>query len=210
MDGAWEREARARLWRERRSIQRALRGMRDGLGLGQTEGQSLSELTTYDNHPADLGTETWQREQRLGLSVEFSRKLDDVDEALRKLGEGSYGRCDRCGRTIPRERLQARPEAQLCVTCQQAVEDTVAATHPGRPVEEELLSPPFGRTWTGPHGSAGFDGEDSWQEVARFGSSDTPSDVPETEYPEIMQGEFERHGAVEDVELIDPSQVIGP
>ncbi len=206
MDRAWERQARARLRQERRQVQRTLQAMR----ANETEGQSLSELTTYDNHPADLGTETWQREQRLGLAVQFSRKLDDIDAALRQIREGSYGQCARCGRPIARERLEARPEASLCVTCQAAVEQTVAATHSGRPAEEDLLNPPFARTWTGPDGPAGFDGEDSWQAVARYGSSDTPSDVPGSAYPEIVEGEGEPRGAVEEVELVDPSEVVEP
>ncbi len=211
MDRSWERQARARLRQERRQVQRTLREMR--AGLGETEGESLSELSTYDNHPADLGTETWQRAQQVGLAVQFARKLEDIDAALRQLREGTYGRCGRCGRPIARARLEARPEAGLCVTCQGAVEQAVAEGHPGppgRPAEEELLTPPFARTWTGPDGPAGFDGEDSWQAVARYGSSDTPSDVPASAYPEIVEGEGEPAGAVEQVELVAPSEVAEP
>ncbi len=210
MDGAWQRQARTRLRHERKTIRRTLDGLRIGAGLDQTQGESLSELSTYDNHPADLGTETWQREQRMGTAVTLSRQLDDIEAALARLRDGTYGRCERCGRPIARERLEVRPEASMCVTCQGDVENAVARRHGERPAEESLLSPPFARTWNGPDGPAGFDGEDSWQAVARYGSSNTPSDVPGAAYPDGVVGDPEPLGAVEAVELVDPSEVLGP
>lgn len=98
----------------------------------------------------------------------------------------------------------------MCITCQAAVEETAAATHPERPAEEDLLAPPSARTWMGPSGPAGLDGDDSGQALARFGSGATPGDVPGSACPEIMEGEFERRGAVADVGPIDPSPIIAP
>jgi DnaK suppressor protein len=45
---------------------------------------------------------------------------DDIDAALGRLDNGTYGKCERCGREIPIERLEARPTARLCVACKQA------------------------------------------------------------------------------------------
>jgi len=130
---------------------------------------SVQELSSYDNHPADLGTETFEREKDLGLIGNERVFLDRVRRALEKLDEDSYGRCDVCGDPIDEERLEAMPEATRCTRCQAATEG-LPDRHP-RPIEEEVLYPPFGRSWTGDRGGVGFDGEDAWQAVARYGTA---------------------------------------
>ncbi len=56
-------------------------------------------------------------ERKLALEDNLRSQLTLVDHALRKLEEGSYGRCDACGQIIPEERLQALPYANLCIKC---------------------------------------------------------------------------------------------
>lgn len=53
-------------------------------------------------------------------SGELSSLAAEIDRALAKIEEGSYGRCDRCGTSIPQERLEALPWATLCVACKGA------------------------------------------------------------------------------------------
>jgi DnaK suppressor protein len=57
------------------------------------------------------------RIEKVGQADALAAKLADVERALVKLDEGSYGRCDRCGSEIPEGRLEARPWSVLCVTC---------------------------------------------------------------------------------------------
>jgi DnaK suppressor protein len=87
----------------------------------------LDELTTVTRDPAAtigfgkrVGEGTNQaidRIERVGQVDALSKKLADVIRALAKLQEGTYGICDRCGDTIPDERLEARPSSVLCVRC---------------------------------------------------------------------------------------------
>ena len=160
--------ARRRLAARRRALEQALAALRQG-GLGQSQGEGLSELSSYDNHPGDLGTETWQRGQQVGRAQDLARDLATVAEAEAALDRGRYGVCGRCGRTIPRARLAARPEALTCVGCQEAAEAEAAAQGPQGPAP----APPLGGQ---ERAAGGFDPQDAWQRVAQYGSSgDTPS-----------------------------------
>ena len=186
------------LLRERRArLARAVRHARDG-ALGQSQKESLGELSSCDNHPADLGTETWQRSQGFALLDGMSRHLDEVDAALDRCASGAYGRCERCGRAIPEARLRAIPETRHCVECRRALEAMEARDPEKGPVEEGVLAPPFGRSFTddAPGDPVGFDGEDAWQAVASFGTSETPADVPGTTYPHIFVDADEVRGGV--------------
>lgn len=83
-----------------------------------------NELADYDQHPADDATETFFKERDLALIDSFRDTIGRIDEALGKIDRGTYGTCDRCGRDIPKERLNAVPEAIYCVECQDVVEAT--------------------------------------------------------------------------------------
>jgi DnaK suppressor protein len=58
-----------------------------------------------------------ERERDLALSAQALASIDEIDRALEKIVAGTYGICEKCGETIPRERLKALPFASLCVTC---------------------------------------------------------------------------------------------
>lgn len=81
---------------------------------GQTETDSVSELTEVDQHAADLGSETFEREKDFSMLQLIESQLDDVDRALRRLEEGSYGRCEVCNAIIPDDRLEAVPATRFC------------------------------------------------------------------------------------------------
>lgn len=71
---------------------------------------------------ADTGTKTFEREQEISLANNILERITQVERALERLDEGSYGWCERCGNPIPVERLAAFPSATLCVTCKQLEE----------------------------------------------------------------------------------------
>jgi len=71
---------------------------------------------------ADTGTKTFEREQEISLANGMLERVTQVERALERLDEGSYGWCERCGNQIPVERLAAFPSATLCVTCKQLEE----------------------------------------------------------------------------------------
>jgi RNA polymerase-binding protein DksA len=80
---------------------------------------------TYDQHLADVGAVTLDREMELSLQENTERLLEQVDRALEKIEEGTYGLCDRCGQPIEEGRLEAVPYATLCMRHQQELERSV-------------------------------------------------------------------------------------
>lgn len=62
-------------------------------------------------------TESYELERRLTLEKSIRDQLASVEHALQKFEDGSYGLCDSCGRPIPPERLEALPQATLCLEC---------------------------------------------------------------------------------------------
>ncbi|MBO8141663.1 MAG: TraR/DksA C4-type zinc finger protein [Firmicutes bacterium] len=183
---------RSRLLRERRRLRASL-GVLRRWGFSDAETGGVGELSLYDQHPADLGSELAARQTDLGMASNTRRLLGQVEEALNRFESGTYGVCRRCGRPIPLDRLFAVPWASECAGCQAQDEpqgtDRVPVTghgpHPGvhmnRPAEEAVLSPPFGRSF---RGGAGYDGEDAWNDVARHGTSNTLQDEAGDEAPE--------------------------
>lgn len=86
----------------------------DGL-LSESEGSSLSEFSSLEQHQADIGTETFDRERDLSILENIEAELADVEHAIRRLDEGTYGACEACGRPIDADRLEAMPAARFCV-----------------------------------------------------------------------------------------------
>jgi RNA polymerase-binding transcription factor DksA len=74
--------------------------------------------TTARTHLADLGSELHEQEEDLGLAEKFGRSIGEIDLALERIEEGSYGVCEACGSSIPVERLEAIPSAACCARCQ--------------------------------------------------------------------------------------------
>lgn len=72
---------------------------------------------TDDEHDPEGSTIAFERSQTTALLDSANRHLAEVDVALAKLAEGTYGRCENCGEPIARERLQARPAVRTCITC---------------------------------------------------------------------------------------------
>jgi DnaK suppressor protein len=72
--------------------------------------------------PADRGAASSERETAATLSDHARRLLDDIDEALRRVDEGSYGQCTQCGRNIGFARLEVIPAAALCLDCKRRAE----------------------------------------------------------------------------------------
>ena len=89
--------------------------------LGVSEEAATGELSLWRFHMADIGTETFEREQNLLLASREGRLLWHIDEALRRLYRSpeTFGQCDECGRKIAFERLDAIPYVPRCVHCKQ-------------------------------------------------------------------------------------------
>jgi DnaK suppressor protein len=87
-----------------------------------SEGQRGSELAHVDNHPGDTATELHDEELDETTAILLDEEEHRIEEARRALANGTYGTCRSCGRQIPAERLEAVPEAVLCMDCQRHFE----------------------------------------------------------------------------------------
>ena len=80
--------------------------------------EATGEISMVRQHPADIADFTYQRELQQTTQELLDREAQQVEDALRRQAEGTYGLCENCGRKIPAERLRARPEATMCIDCQ--------------------------------------------------------------------------------------------
>ena len=80
--------------------------------------EAHDELTTVDQHPADAADMTVQREIDYTIKEIVQEEAEQVQEAMQRKAEGTYGICEDCNKPIPKARLRARPQATLCVDCQ--------------------------------------------------------------------------------------------
>ncbi|MDX6222840.1 MAG: hypothetical protein QOD91_1894 [Frankiales bacterium] len=100
---------------------RELRGEIDDAEIAWHELQRDSGDGAGDDQ-ADAGTKTFEREHELSLANNSRDLLAQVDRALSRLDNGTYGVCENCGQPVGKARLQAFPRATLCVTCKQREE----------------------------------------------------------------------------------------
>ncbi len=109
----------------------------------QERAQILEELgrlrelmqAEVDVEPDEGDAEIFEREKNAALIAVLERKLQDIESALRSIEKGQYGICERCGEPIEPGRLEVKPDATLCVKCQQEVERLTRRNRPTRQVE---------------------------------------------------------------------------
>ena len=94
---------------------RVLRAAQDIVEDDKDDGELSS--AAGDQHLADHASEMFDREVDESLGENADQLVRDIDAALARLDDGTYGTCTRCGQPIPEERLDAVPYAVLCVSC---------------------------------------------------------------------------------------------
>lgn len=142
-----ELEARAQLLKKKiqRDKQRAM------------EEEFSTELSDYDNHPGDHGTELYEREKDIALAAHEMAELDSINHALNQIQNNQYGVCETCGEAIDLDRLKVRPESTHCLEHAQKQ----------RYFDEEMEYS---------MSSLEMDDTDSWQTLEEYGTSESPSD----------------------------------
>ena len=117
--------------------------MKEKAKLEEERGQIAAELANLrelmqaevDVEPDEGDAEIFEREKNAALISVLERRVQDIDMALRSIEKGNYGVCERCGKPIEVERLEVKPDATLCLTCQQEVERIARRNRPTRPIE---------------------------------------------------------------------------
>ena len=165
--------------------------------LDLSEREAAGELSSYDNHPGDLGTELFEREKDVALEVHEENQLSEIKAALKAVAEGTYGICKECGKDIPYERLEAIPSTLYCVE-----HSTRQTASNYRPSEEELIKPPKPDSLQRTYDTRIRDYTDSYQEAAQYGTSETPADMVRDAkgYDDLYPDQKEDEGFADDIE----------
>ena len=104
---------RARLAGEVLSIVKEVsKGQRDAAG----------DLSAYTVHMADMATDTHERELSMNIASNEQEIIYEIDDALKRIDDATYGDCQQCGKSISLSRLKAVPYALLCIECQRGKE----------------------------------------------------------------------------------------
>ena len=90
--------------------------------LKKSQKEASGDISGYTYHMADVATDTYDREFSLGLASNERTFIYELDDALKKIEDGTFGICEDCKTAISKTRLRAVPYARLCVKCQEKKE----------------------------------------------------------------------------------------
>lgn len=190
---------KSQLLKERDERKEVVENMRRSY-FGNSQQEEIQELSMYDNHPADIASETFEMEKNIALIDNELNIIEQIDQALKRIDEGKYGICTHCGKEIEMERLEAIPYASLCISCSREHENLKQIDKNSRPVEEKILKNLFKRNFGDVNDEVMFDGEDAWQAVAIFNKTRSGLDNYDERYDE------ENAGVVEETDKISNQQ----
>ena len=86
--------------------------------LNKSQREASGDLSGYSYHMADVASDDYERDFSLGRATDEQKILYAIDEAMKRIADGSYGSCTQCGKTILKKRLKALPYTELCIECQ--------------------------------------------------------------------------------------------
>ncbi len=164
---------------------------------------SNNELSSYDNHPAELGTQLYDVELNTALKIHEEHLQKEIHDALGRMEDGNYGKCAFCGKEIDTERLEAIPYTRLCMECEQnkAVDPEILAKQ--RPNEELVIDAPFGRKYLNKREDDEYEGLDYLNDLVKYGTSDSPQDMGGYhDYEEYYGNEIDKQGIVDDMDQV--------
>ncbi|MFA5069055.1 MAG: TraR/DksA family transcriptional regulator [Candidatus Omnitrophota bacterium] len=117
---------------EKLKLKKILLQMREGIiakvknieneNLHRLQKDVSGDLSGYGMHMADVASDNFERELLLGLAANERELLYNIDNALKRLKERDFGKCEACGKLIGIKRLSAVPYAVMCVACQEFAE----------------------------------------------------------------------------------------
>jgi len=153
-----------------------------------------SELSSYDNHPADLGDEITLEGMNIAIKNQENNLVTSINMALNRIDKGEFGICSGCKEPISEERLEFIPYAQYCISCQEYLYDKDKIdflVNTNKSGTAGLLSHEKGY-------GAGFEIDDSFRELDSFNSIEDIEEIDNA--PESY---------VEDIEKISNAQYKG-
>ena len=168
--------------------------------------EATGELSSYDNHPADSGTELFERTKNFAMDEHHESQIKKIDGALKAIEDGTYGKCEECGGKIPFERLEAVPYTLYCVEHTQ--EQNLSTD---RPVEEDVLEQTHTTDFDRRQNEEMADNRNSFNDVAEFGTSETPADFTgdHQDYNKLYIDNEKEGGFTEDYESFSATDIEG-
>ncbi|MGI6123376.1 MAG: TraR/DksA C4-type zinc finger protein [Acetivibrionales bacterium] len=115
----------------------------ENLRLGENDNNESSELSNYDNHPAEIASELYDIQHQMALKKLQEHEIKEIDRAAKKIEEGTYGICESCNKAIDSRRLELLPQAKLCIDCAKEADNFIADIKADkkkrRPSEEQVI-----------------------------------------------------------------------
>ncbi len=90
--------------------------------LRKSQKDAAGDISGYTYHMADVATDTYDREFSLGIASNEREALYELDDALKRIDEGTFGVCETCKSLITKTRLKVVPYARMCIKCQEKKE----------------------------------------------------------------------------------------
>ncbi len=90
--------------------------------LSKSRQEASGDLSAMPLHMADIGSENYEQEFTLGLVESEEEELREIDLALERVENKSFGICETCSKSITKSRLKAKPQARLCIACKREEE----------------------------------------------------------------------------------------
>jgi YteA family regulatory protein len=193
---------KTRLMNQKKSIKATIKDMKEN-GLNLSQKDEVSELSTIDNHPADMGTEMFDKERYYALIDNEKSMLHQIDLALDRIKDGVYGKCEFCGKEIEGERLNFSAAAITCIACENKRPDYNTYRY-DRPVEEKTMAP-FGRYFMDIYEEeeyehdVGYNAEDTWQDVDKY----NVRNGIERNYEDDLDGMKDQDDAGDDTSVVE-------
>ena len=116
---------------KKRELQKAIGRKKDTLMTAVRD--STDELSMYDQHPADMASELYEREKDAGLLEMMELELQKINDALNRYQNGQFGICSICGQAIEPKRLERLVYTTQCIQCARKTKDNFT-----RPAEEDI------------------------------------------------------------------------
>jgi RNA polymerase-binding transcription factor DksA len=111
----------------REQLEEDLRTSRASIGELDQESDALARDSDQEggvpsNHMADYGTNVYERERLMTFEQEMRDRVREIEDALQRMDDGTYGDCERCGKQIPLARLRVMPFSRYDIDCQEIVD----------------------------------------------------------------------------------------
>jgi len=195
-------ELKESLLKQGREIEHTIEIMKENKTAEQDK-YSPTELSNYDNHPAEMGTQLYQMEFDNALRVHEEHLLKEIHDALGRIEEKTYGVCAFCGDEIDLERLKAIPYTRLCIECEESKAVDPEILRNDRPNEELVWDAPFGRKYLNKREDDEYEGLDYLNDLVKYGTSDGPQDMGGYhDYDEFYTNEVDKQGIVDDMDQV--------